>query len=89
MRWQVDRVDLFYRDEWTCQSCGKPILSGVPQLAHRIGQTKANLKLYGKEFIHHPLNMASVCSLRCNANLDISRNPAEVAKLIEAIRRKL
>ena len=83
-RWQLDRLDIFQRDDWTCQVCGGPL--SVPQLAHRIGQRKMFLKMYGKEVIHHPLNLVSVCSLECNAKVDISNRPAEVTELVQEIR---
>jgi hypothetical protein len=89
MRWQLDRLELFERDDWTCCVCGRPINLGTPQLAHRIGQRKQFIKLYGREVIHHPLNLASVCSLECNAVVDISNRPAEVARLVDEIRRTL
>jgi 5-methylcytosine-specific restriction endonuclease McrA len=86
MRWQLDRVDIFERDEWTCQVCGNSLTAGTPQLAHRIGQRKMFLKMYGKEIIHHPTNLVSVCSLECNAKVDISNRPEEVKKLVEEIK---
>lgn len=89
MRWQLDRIDIFDRDEWTCQICGQPLMTGVAQLAHRIGQRKQFVKLYGAEVIHHPLNLLSVCSLQCNSAADISNRPAEVAQLVNEIRSKL
>jgi hypothetical protein len=89
MRWHLDRIDIFERDDWTCVVCGRPLLSGVPQLAHRIGQTKGNLKCYGPIIIHHPDNLASVCSLECNSTVDISRIPTEVDRVIAIILDKL
>lgn len=49
-----------------CPVCGMYLTYGRPQLAHRIPQTKANIKKYGKAVIHHPDNMVLVCSLKCN-----------------------
>jgi 5-methylcytosine-specific restriction endonuclease McrA len=86
-RWQLDRIELFERDSWQCQVCGGPLTT--PQLAHRIGQRKQFLKLYGSQIIHHPLNLVSVCSLKCNAHVDISNRPADIADLVRQIKEEL
>lgn len=83
------RLEIFERDKWTCQVCGKWLREGVPQLAHRIAQTKANIRKYGKEVIHHPLNLVSVCSLRCNSACNIGFNRIECERLIGDIRGTL
>ncbi len=68
-----------------CEVCGKPLTDGQPQGAHRIGNTKANREKYGAFVIDHPLNIGYTCSLRCNAALDISKNPGEVMRLCKKI----
>lgn len=68
-----------------CEVCGRPLSDGQPQGAHRIGNTKANRAKYGDMVIDHPLNVGYTCSLKCNAALDISRNPAECIKLCKRI----
>ena len=59
----VRKLEVLDRDHWACQMCGNP----ATQLAHRIPQTRANIRKYGERVIHHPLNLMSVCGLRCNA----------------------
>jgi hypothetical protein len=88
---QEQRLNIFIRDHWLCRVCGKPIVGNdnLPQLAHRIAQTKANLRKYGADVIHHPLNMMSVCSLRCNSACNIGNRPGEVAELINQIKEEL
>ena len=68
-----------------CEVCGRPLRDGQPQGAHRIGNTKANRAKYGDMVIDHPFNVGYTCSLKCNAALDISRNPAECIKLCKRI----
>jgi 5-methylcytosine-specific restriction endonuclease McrA len=67
-RFKIGEVkeEVFDRDEWTCQVCGMPVTTETAQLAHRIPQSKVNIKKFGEEIIHHPLNMLTVCCLRCN-----------------------
>lgn len=83
------REAIFARDDWLCVVCGRPLRSGIPQLAHRIPQRKIYLKRYGAEIIHHPDNLASVESLGCNAKVDIGGRPLEVAALAEKIQEKM
>jgi len=87
-RWQLDRLEIFERDEWICQNCGKPINLGIPQVAHRI--SKGNVKFYGKAIIHHPLNLVSVCCNEpCNSAFNIDKRPEEVRELIKRIEEDL
>ena len=68
-----------------CEVCGRPLNEGQPQGAHRIGNTKANRSKYGDFVIDHRLNMGMTCSLKCNGELDISRDTGEVIKLCKKI----
>lgn len=68
-----------------CENCGRPLMDGQPQGAHRIGNTINNRAKYGSFVIDHPFNIGYTCCLKCNAALDISRKPAEVIKLIKKI----
>lgn len=68
-----------------CEVCGKPLADGQPQAAHRIGNTKANRAKYGSFVIDHRRNIGYVCSLKCNAALDISRNTGAVIRLCKRI----
>ena len=87
---QEQRQEIFKRDGYTCQACGESIYRfGTMQLAHRISQSVMNVKRYGKEVIHHPLNMASVCSLRCNDAMNIGFSTKQADELAEKIKREL
>lgn len=70
---QEQKQRIFARDNWTCVNCGRPIMRyGTPQLAHRVPKSRNNIAKYGKAAVHHPYNLASVCSLECNSAVLIS-----------------
>ena len=80
---------VFARAGWACEVCGRPLSAGVAQAAHRIPQNTRNLARYGKRVIHHPLNMAATCSLKCNAAVSIGGKPLEIAALVARIKKAL
>jgi 5-methylcytosine-specific restriction endonuclease McrA len=86
--YQENRIRLMIERGCVCEVCGKPLHLGNLQLAHRIPKAKRYLKKYGKEVIHHPLNLATVCSLKCNdaVLLDPKTHPIEAAELIRRIK---
>ena len=67
-----------------CEVCGEP-LGMRQQMAHRIGNTQKNRKLYGDFIVDHKLNVGMTCSLECNGKLDISNNPKKVYELCRMI----
>lgn len=70
--------------EGKCAVCKKPLLMDLfPQLAHRIGQ--GYISVYGEKIIHHPLNLALVCSLECNGKVNLHNRPEEKKALLEEI----
>lgn len=67
---------------YTCQRCGRVAVF----LAHRIAQTKNNIRKYGKENIHHWLNLVPVCyDQSCNDSFNIGNRPAECRELLTKI----
>lgn len=64
-----------------CEVCGKP-LNGIMQGAHRIANTNANRAKFGSWILDNPLNIAIVCSLKCNDACNIGNNPGAVFHLI-------
>jgi hypothetical protein len=72
MRPDETRVAIYNAQGGRCAECGKRLAFSSFQLAHRIPQRKWCIRKWGKTVIHHPLNMAAVCSLRCNAAIQIN-----------------
>ena len=50
-----------------CVVCGGWLREGVPQLAHRVINSKFNQDAIRPEVLHHPMNTIPVDSLRCNS----------------------
>ncbi len=75
---------------WLCEVCGQPLTMSNAQLAHRIPQKKRYLSEYGKDVIHHKLNVACVCSNTCNdaVLIDPATHPVEAMRLIERIKER-
>ena len=64
-----------------CAICGKPLNTANAQAAHRIANTQANRRKWGALVIDHPLNVAMVCSLKCNDACNIGYRPYEALRL--------
>ena len=70
-----------------CEFCRKSVTLAESQMAHRI--SKGLVKKYGKEIIHHPLNLALTCGDklgRCNDAVNITNNPGATEKLLAEIK---
>lgn len=84
------REQIFRDADYRCEVCGKSVYTyGTPQLAHRIAQTKPNIKMYSLLVIHHRLNLAPVCSLRCNDKCNIGNRPEQVKELVSKIKESM
>ena len=88
---QETRRRVFARDGWRCAVCGRRLSheKAAPQLAHKIPNRKMYLKKYGKEIIHHDLNLVAVCNLKCNAAVDIGYNEFAAEKIAAEIRENM
>ncbi len=61
-----------------CAVCGKPLCYGHGQYAHKIGNTEVNRKKYGTFFIDSQYNGEYVCSLECNAEVDVGKSKGAI-----------
>ena len=70
-----------------CEVCGKSLNSGdaQPQFAHAIGNTETNRNLYGSFFIDSKYNGKYVCSLGCNASVDVGKSKGAILKQLAYI----
>lgn len=72
------RLKAMGRSNGLCPVCGKPLISGQMQYAHAIGNTEVNRKKYGSFFIDSTYNGELVCSLECNASVDIGKSKGKI-----------
>lgn len=69
-----------------CPVCGGSIYQyGTPQYAHRIGNTETNRKKYGAFFIDSAENGRYVCSLACNASVDVGKSKGNIMLVLADI----
>jgi len=74
------------RSGYICSVCGGSIYQyGTPQYAHKITNNQMNRKKYGSFVIDHTLNGEMVCSLACNASVDVGCDEGEKLKVIADI----
>jgi hypothetical protein len=72
------REEALKRSCGVCAVCGKPIMYGAGQYAHKIGNTEVNRKKYGSFFIDSTYNGEYVCSLSCNASVDVGKSKGQI-----------
>ena len=80
-KYQRRQYEIRYEIEnYTCYKTNSP----ANHMAHRIANTKANLKKYGGA-IDHNFNLVPVRDLTINDSFNIGNNPAKCDKLIKLI----
>lgn len=73
-----------------CAVCGKPLREGAMQYAHAIGNTENNRKKYGSFFIDSTYNGCLVCSLECNAKVDVGKSTGRIMeKLVDILTNEI
>ncbi len=71
-----------------CSVCGKEFsFNNIPQISHRIPKYKRYIDKYGKEIIHHRLNLKACCDV-CNVKVSINpcSQPIKAMELIKDIK---
>ena len=86
------RIRLWEQQNFRCASCKRP--HGYPdtmETAHHISQSKANLDRWGKQIIHHDLNVAAVCrgNSRCNSRQSVNPDSMRGKRLVARIKGAL
>lgn len=76
------RLNALERSNGVCAVCGKPLIYGQGQYAHRIGNTETNRSKYGSFFIDSEFNGEYVCCLSCNATVDVGKSQGEQMKVL-------
>ena len=76
---------------YACEVCGRDVRQGQEQLAHRIHARRGKRQKRGKyelsaDILNHPLNLAYVCSLKCNSAVLIDKKIELKNKLIQEIK---
>ncbi len=80
-----ERIELYLRDSGICQTCNSPVSIDDFEIAHKIANTKANLKRWGKSVIDSPKNKATTHRGACNSAQNIGFNPEKSKALAEEI----
>lgn len=91
---QQQRERIFEAQAGRCATCGRIHRdSSTMQLAHKVADTKANRKRWGKANIDHDWNKAMVCSemlggVSCNDAQNMAGRPVSADRLMAAIQRE-
>jgi len=80
---------IFSEQSGRCFFCGEPVSITQIELAHRISQSKTNLKLWGEAVIHHRMNLRGTHPGRCNSRVSMNPMSLEAERLIHDIQRDL
>jgi hypothetical protein len=85
---QEIRETVHNRQMGCCFRCGMPVYITQMQLAHRLAQTKANIKRFGRDVVH-----ASVVGTHptpdCNDGVLINPDSMAAARLAHELRKEL
>lgn len=91
MEFMEIRKAVYRRSGGICEisGCNNPIGFQTYHMAHIIGKGKTNMRLYGKEIIHHPLNIKATCGDACNRAASCGAHTEEIRVLVEKIRKNI
>lgn len=71
-------------DGYVCQVCGRKLNNMGDGLAHRMANSKMNLRMYGEKRINHNFNLVPAC-MKCNSKVLIDGKPQRKILLISLI----
>jgi hypothetical protein len=80
---------IFSEQSGRCFACGEPVSITQIELAHRISQSKTNLKLWGEAVIHNRLNLRGTHPGRCNSGVSLNPDSIEAEDLVRDIQRAI
>ena len=83
------RFRIFSEQSGRCFTCGEPVAITQMELAHRISQSKTNLKLWGEAVIHHKMNLRGTHPGRCNSWVSLNPDSIEAEKLVYDIQKEI
>lgn len=85
------RLRKIKEQDYRCASCFKKFeLGDTIELSHIIPQRKWLIQKYGKEIIHHEMNMTLCHAGECNSNIQMSPNKTELVEAhVESIKEKI
>lgn len=79
------RESALMRSYGACPVCGKPLVQGQVQYAHKIANKEVWRKKYGSWIIDHTLNGEMVDSLNCNQSIDVGSSYGKHLEVIADI----
>jgi hypothetical protein len=77
-----ERLAIYARDHGICQHCHKSVPIDAFEVAHRIANTKSNLKRFGVFVIDSPHNKATTHRGACNSGMNCGFRPDACAKIV-------
>ena len=84
---EATKLQIYREQHGKCFVCFRPLRDTPWQLAHIIPKKKWCLERWGKEVVHHRLNLRGTCPGRCNdaVNMDPATHPLHAEELIKEI----
>jgi len=82
-------MEMYERDNYMCQYCGKYVVGKQPQRAHVLSQGKYSRRMFGDAVIDSIHNWKTACSLECNNKLALNHatRPVEAQDFADKVRR--
>ena len=86
---EIKKTEIYRAQQGICPVCNKGFINwSQVQAAHRIIKSKVNLKKFGKEIIHHKLNLVCTHDI-CNSSVIVNPETQTGKDLIIRIRKEI